>query len=277
MRIVFVGPGRAGMSLAVAAEAAGHDVVGVVGRTAASAASGAALVDSVGLTVDDEMPAADLLMITTRDGAIAAVAAALAGKALNIDAAVHVSGLTSVSALKPLGDAGLRIGSFHPLQTLPTPEAGAARLTGAYIAVTAEEPLRSALEALATDLRAIPFTIDDAAKPLYHAAAAAASNFPLASLAMAADLFASAGVPWEAARPLVEAVVANAFELGPRAALTGPVVRGDVETVAAQLRAVAADVPQWRSSFARSVAALAKLTGRAEQLEGVLNAEETRP
>ena len=91
---------------------------------------------------------------------------------------------------------------------------------------------------------------------------------------MAEDLFGEAGVPWRAARPLVEAVVANAFDLGPRAALTGPVARGDVETVAAQLRAVDADLPQWRPAFARFVEALAKLAGRSEQFEAVLNDEE---
>ncbi|MEA2000963.1 MAG: Rossmann-like and DUF2520 domain-containing protein, partial [Actinomycetota bacterium] len=232
MRILLVGPGRAGMSLAMAALAAGHDLVAIVGRTIESSERGAAMVDSVPLTMGDELPDADLLLIAVRDGAIEAVAAGLAGHVTGIGAAVHVSGLTSVTVLRPLRDVGLHVGSFHPLQTLPTPKAGAARLAGAFIAVTAEPPLQQQLEALAVDLGATPFVLDDAVKPLYHAAAAAAANFPLAALAMAADMFEEAGVSWAAARPLVEAVVANAFELGPRAALTGPVARGDTETVA---------------------------------------------
>ena len=156
----------------------------------------------------------------------------------------------------------------------PTPEAGAARRRGAHDALTAEAPLREALQQLATDIGAHPFLVEDAAKPLYHAAAAAAANFPLAALSMAEDLFTKAGVPWEAAKPLVEAVTANAFELGPRAALTGPVARGDTATVAAQLRAVSTEYPSWRVGFARFVEVLAALTGRAEQFESVLNAEE---
>jgi len=274
MRIVLVGPGRAGMSLAVAAGAAGHIIVGVVGRTAESAAHAAALVDSSPLTLDDALPVADLLMIATRDGVIGSVAEALADNVFGIGAAVHVSGLTPVAVLQPLHAVGLRTGSFHPLQTLPTTEAGAARLAGAFIAITAESPLREMLNDLATDLGATPFPLSDEDKPIYHAAAAAAANFPLAAFAMAEDLFGEAGVPWRAARPLVEAVVANAFDLGPRAALTGPVARGDVETVAAQLRAVDADLPQWRPAFARFVEALAKLAGRSEQFEAVLNDEE---
>lgn len=232
------------------------------------------MVGAVPLTLDEPFPPADLLVIATRDGAIAPVATALGDKELEIDSAVHVSGVTSVNALDPLREQGMQIGSFHPLQTLPNPEAGAARLAGAHIAITADLPLRRQLEQLATDIGATPFSLDDDDKALYHAAAAAAANFPLVALAMAEDLFAEAGVPWDAARPLVEAVVANAFDLGPRAALTGPVARGDVATVAAQLAAVRARHPQWQLGFARFVELLTRLTGRVEQFEGVLNAEE---
>ncbi|MDJ0925994.1 MAG: DUF2520 domain-containing protein [Acidimicrobiia bacterium] len=272
MRIVLVGPGRAGMSLALAFDAAEHDIVGVVGRTAESAQRGAAMVGAAALTIGDELPGADLCVIATRDAVIGAVAQALADDHLNCDAVVHVSGLTSVDVLAPL-KARAMIGSFHPLQSLPTPEAGAARLAGAHIAVTADPPLRARLEQLATDVGATPFALEDSAKPLYHAAASAAANFPIAALSMAEDLFAEAGVPWEAARPLVEAVVANAFDLGSRAALTGPVARGDLSTVAAQLAVVEAEYPAWRVEFARFVEMLAALTGRTEQFEPVLNAE----
>ncbi|MGA9596476.1 MAG: DUF2520 domain-containing protein [Acidimicrobiia bacterium] len=275
MRIVLVGPGRAGMSVAIAAASAGHDVVAVVGRTLESATRGAVLVSADPMDIGTTLPHADLLIIATRDGAIASVAGELAEHAPPIEAAVHLSGMTSVAALAPLADLGLDTGSFHPLQTLPTPEAGAARLAGAFIAVTAPPSLRQGLEVLARSLGANPFTLADEDKALYHAAASAAANFPLAALAMASDLFESAGVPWDAARPLVEAVVANAFELGPRSALTGPVARGDVGTVAAQLRAVAAANPEWKGTFSRFVASLASLTGRLEEFESVLNNEES--
>lgn len=263
------------MSLAIAATAANHEVVAVVGRSFDSAERGAALVNSTALTLASELPPADLLMLATRDAVIGAIATQLATKVPDIEGAVHLSGLTPVGALAPLAAAGIMTGSFHPLQTLPTPETGAARLAGSHIAITADPPLRQRLESLAVDLGAIPFPLADEAKPLYHAAAAAAANFPLAALTMSADMFAAAGVPWEAARPLVEAVVANAFDMGPRAALTGPVARGDIETVAAQLRAVAAGTPEWQTSFARFVETLAGLTGRADEFESVLNNEES--
>ncbi len=262
------------MSLAIAAAAAEHDVVAVVGRSFDSAKRGAAMVGAVPLTLADHLPDGDLLVIATRDAAIAPVAEQLAKHELAVRGAVHLSGLTPVSALDALAARGIETGSFHPLQTLPTPEAGAARLEGAFIAITAPPALHDTLEQFADSLGATPFTLDDDNKPLYHAAAAAAANFPLAAFAMASDLFGAAGVPWDAARPLVEAVVANAFDLGPRAALTGPVARGDVATVAAQLEAVAAGNPEWRVAFARFVESLAALTGRSEEFEPVLRKEE---
>jgi predicted short-subunit dehydrogenase-like oxidoreductase (DUF2520 family) len=273
MKIVLVGPGRAGMSLAIAAAAAEHDVVAVVGRSFDSAERGAGIVGATPLTVGDPIPESDLMLVATRDAAIEPVAARLARHRVPIDAAVHLSGLTPVSALAPLAEQGIEIGSFHPLQTLPTPETGAAKLAGSFIAITAGPGLQDTLEVFADSLGATPFSLDDDAKPLYHAAAAAAANFPLAAFAMAADLFRAAGVSWDVARPLVEAVVVNAFELGPRAALTGPVARGDTDTVAAQLAAVASASPEWQVAFARLVELLASLTGRSDEFEAVLNKE----
>jgi predicted short-subunit dehydrogenase-like oxidoreductase (DUF2520 family) len=273
MRITLVGPGRAGLSVALAAVAGGHSIVAVVGRTSSSAASGAARFGAVPLVPGDPLPAADLLVIATRDGVIGMVASTLAPTAGSTVAAVHLSGLAPVSVLAPLAAAGLATGAFHPLQTLPEPSIGAERLPGAWVAVTADEPLRAALHELADSIGARPFDLADAAKPAYHAAAAAAANFPLASLIIAADLFESVGVPFAVARPLVDAAIDNAFTMGPRAALTGPVVRGDVGTVDAQLRAVASATPEWVPAYSRMVAILAELAGRSGEFAEVLGAD----
>ncbi len=271
MQLVIVGPGRAGMSLALAASVAGHTVAAIVARTRDAAEQPADLVGATACAIGDDLPPSDLVILAVRDDAIGAVAAALAGSVARSSAAVHVSGLAPVSVLEPLANAGLAVGSFHPLQTLPTPEAGAARLAGAWIGVTADVPaLRERLESLARSMDAHPFVLSDEAKATYHAGAAAAANFPLAALAMASDLFEQAGVPWEAARPLVEAMVANAFELGPRAALTGPVARGDVETVRGQFDAVHRDAPEWRATYAAFVQVIARLAGRVDAFEDVI-------
>ncbi|OFW65603.1 MAG: hypothetical protein A2Z12_02200 [Actinobacteria bacterium RBG_16_68_21] len=265
MDIVLVGPGRAGTSLAIAVEDAGHRLLGVLGRDPARAGEAASRFGCPVLEWDRDLPAADLLLIAVRDDAIGEVAARLGGHAPGTGGAVHLSGLTPVDALAAIGD--LPLGSFHPLQTLPNPENGAARLAGAWIAVTSEDDLLAdRLFALAASIGAHPFEVADEAKPLYHAAAAAAANFPLAAWSMARRLFEAAGVPFEVAGPLVQAVLDNAFTLGPEAALTGPVARGDVGTVAAQLAAVRGAVPDLEEDFAAMVVAVARVAGTLDEI-----------
>ena len=197
MDISLVGPGRAGISLAAAAQAADHNIVAVVARRLEAAQAASEELDATPLTIGEELPLSDLVLIAVRDDAIRPVAEALAGSVARCRAAVHVSGLAPVSALEALEVAGLDTGSFHPLQTLPNPDAGAARLRGSWIAVTTGvDGLADRLNLLATSLGAHPFFLAEDAKATYHAGAAAAANFPLAALTMAADLFARAGVPW---------------------------------------------------------------------------------
>ncbi len=238
LRIVIVGPGRAGMSLGLAATRAGHDVVGVLGRSYVD--ERAEQLGSRALDWEHVLPECDLIVVAVRDDAIAGAAKRLARVATDAQAAVHLSGLTSVSALEPLAAAGLQTGGFHPLQTMPNPEDGSAALSGAWIGITAGEPLHAHLETLARSIGAHPFDLVDEMRPLYHAAAAAAANYVLTALWMSADLFAAAGVPFAAARPLVQEVIANAFDLGPGSSMTGPIARGDVGTVAGQIAAIEA-------------------------------------
>lgn len=276
LRLLIIGPGRAGMALALAAAAAGHEIDAVVGRTRDHAAPAAADLGVRALGVEEEMPGSDLAVVAVRDDAIEAVARLLAVRSPAYRRAVHLSGLVAVDALDALRREGVAVGSFHPLQTLPTPEVGARRLAGAAVAVTADGPLADLLHRFAESLGATAFDLDDAAKPTYHAAAAAAANFPVVALTMAHDLFASAGVDFAVARPLVDAIVANSFELGPRAALTGPVARGDVSTVAAQLAAVRAAAPEWEPAFRELVDELARLAGRRDLFEDLLGSGDGR-
>lgn len=271
MRIVVVGPGRAGSALALAAGRAGHDVVAIAGRHPERTASAAALVDAAAVGLTDPFPPSDLVVLAVRDDAVAEVAGTIATAVGEATPVVHLSGALPVTTLDVLRPRP--VGSFHPLQTLPDAERGARRLAGAWVGVTTDDPaLRRLLHALARSLDCRPFGLPDAAKPLYHAAASAAANFLLVALALSEDLFAAVGVPREAARPLVEAAVANAFEMGASSSLTGPVARGDVGTVRRQLDAVAAATPDRLATFRRLVAETAALAGR----EGFLERAEER-
>ena len=264
MDLILVGPGRAGLALSLRLVDSGHSIVGVLARDPGDAASAAERLDSVSLDWEMPLPAADLLVLAVRDDAITEVAERLAPVADGVGAVIHLSGLTALSALDAF--EGPMTGSFHPLQTLPTPEAGAARLEGAWVAITAREDyLADRLFELAASLGMHGFELDDADKPVYHAAAAASANFPLAALAMSKRLFDAAGVPFEAAGPLVRAIVHNALELGPSDALTGPVARGDVGTVRAQMDAVADAAPDLLEDFVAFVRATARAAGTQDR------------
>jgi predicted short-subunit dehydrogenase-like oxidoreductase (DUF2520 family) len=175
-------------------------------------------------------PEADLVVICVPDDAIADVAADVpVGPWL-----AHVSGATSLAALEP----HRRRFSVHPLQTF-TRARGPEQLDGAWAAVTSEtDEARVAGRWLAETLGLRPFDLDDAARSLYHAGAAIASNYLVTLHAVASDLFRAAGAPPEALVPLMQRTIENGFEL------TGPIERGDWETVEAHRRAIRAARPE---------------------------------
>jgi predicted short-subunit dehydrogenase-like oxidoreductase (DUF2520 family) len=158
----------------------------------------------------------------------------------------HVSGGTSLAALDPHRQRF----SVHPLQTL-TLRRGPEQLDGAWGAVTAEtEEAAARGRWLAATLGLIPFDLTDSARPLYHAGAVIASNFLVTLHRIASLLFREAGAPPEALVPLMERTVENGFEL------TGPIARGDWETVERHLAALRTDAPE----LERVYAALAEVT-----------------
>lgn len=262
MNIAVVGSGRAGGALAIAASRCGHAITSIEGRNPASVERLKSLVD-----VSPGRP--DVRIIAVSDDAISEIAAVVADLADPVPT-VHVSGAVPVSALGSIASTGVQIGSMHPLQTLPDAERGAVRLEGAWMAITAEEPLRTQLHELAASLGCRPFDLDDHVKPLYHAAAAAAANYTLTTLDLSLALFEAAGVPFEAAHPLIEAIIANAFDLGPAGALTGPVARGDATTVARQVEAIREHIPQAEQLFVDLTRSTARLAGTTDEIESVL-------
>jgi predicted short-subunit dehydrogenase-like oxidoreductase (DUF2520 family) len=152
----------------------------------------------------------------------------------------HVSGATTLAALEPHA----RRFSVHPLQTF-TRARGAEQLDGAWAAVTAETAdARIRALWLAETLGLRPFELVDAARPLYHAGAAIASNYLVTLYRAAARLFVDAGAPPEALVPLMRRTIENGFEL------TGPIARGDWATVDRHLYAIRERVPELEEMYA---------------------------
>lgn len=217
-----VGPGRAGSSLAAALAAAGWQVLDPVmhGDDVAGAAHGV-----------------ELLVIATPDAAVAPVAAAVTPVPTTVVA--HLAGSLGLDVLA----THPRRAALHPLVSLPDAAVGARRLAaGAWFAVAGDPPAALALvEQVVADLGGRSFTVADADRARYHAAAAIASNHLVALLGQVQRVAAGAGVPLEAYLELVRATLDNVAEMGPHAALTGPVARGDWDTVERHRAALPAD------------------------------------
>lgn len=228
MRLIIVGPGRAGGSIALASSRAGHVIVGVLSRSG-----------EVGygpeLAWDEPLPEAEVAMIAVKDDAIEDVAARLAGLSGDVGVIAHMSGFVPVMALHPLREGGVAVGGFHPLQSMPDPQRGAAALEGAHVGIDGDALAVDTLTHLAESLGMHPFRLIDEARPAYHAAAASAANFVVTALAVSADLFRSAGIDPSVSRPLVRQAVENVFTGGAETSLTGPIARGDIETVIGHL------------------------------------------
>lgn len=255
----LVGPGRAGTTIALALVGRGWTAVGVAGR---DPESGSALDAAVQLGTERRSAAevargAELVIVATPDAAIADAASAI-GPALEPGAlVVHLSGACTLDELDKLRLArpDTRVGSLHPLQSLPSPAVGTARLAGSWCAVDGPDDV----DRLARSLGMRPFRVDPARRAAYHAAACVASNHLVALLGQVSRLAESASVPPEALLPLVRATVDNVESLGAPAALTGPVARGDVDTVVRHLDALPADEHDTYRSLA---SAALRLSGR---------------
>jgi len=184
------------------------------------------------------------VFLTVPDGAIARFAAEIsrAGEVPPTVAFAHCSGALGLGVLGPLGGRHAT-GSFHPLQSFPKPRAPEA-FRGSLVAIDAStEALRSRLSRLARDLGAKPRRVDEADRAVYHAAAVVASNYLVALASEAVALLETIG--WSRREavdglvPLMEGALAEVRRRGPSGALTGPIRRGDVETVSSHLEALA--------------------------------------
>ena len=239
LRVGIVGAGRVGTALARALGDAGVEVEGPVGR--------------------GERPArCDAIVLCVPDAEIEAAAEVMTAAAPLVG---HTSGATPLTAL---AHAGVPAFGLHPLQSFAHP---GVRFEGAGAAVagTTPEALAFATD-LAERLGMRPFEIDDEGRAAYHAAASVASNFLVTLTAAAAAIASGAGLDRAEARellmPLVRQTVENVARLGPEAALTGPVARGDQATVAAQRAAVEEVAPELLDLFDELVRRTRALAGQ---------------
>lgn len=228
----FIGPGRAGSSMAAALRSAGWYVAGFVGPH------------------DDPTDAAagvDVLVISTPDDEVERVAAAVRPDPGTV--VVHLSGSLGLGVLA----THPRRAALHPLVPLPNPELGSERLRSGVTFAVAGDPVA---RRMAEDLGGTAVELADQDRAAYHAAACVAANHVVALLGQVERVAASVGLPLEAFLGLTRAAVDDAAALGPHAALTGPAARGDWSTLARHRDALA---PEERPAYNAGVALAMRL------------------
>ncbi len=217
-------------------------IVGARGRVGSAVSARLA---ERGIALDSRDP--ELVLLCVPDRAIGEVAAETpVGPWI-----AHVSGATPLDALEP----HVRRFGLHPLQSFS--KAGVAeQLDGAWGAVTAEsDEARAVGWWLAETLGLRPFELADDDRAAYHAGAAMASNYLVTLRAAARSLLEAAGAPPEALDPLIRGVIDSGFEL------TGPIARGDWETVERHLAVIRAERPELEELYVALAEATARIAG----------------
>lgn len=281
-RIGFIGAGHVGSALGVAMLRAGWPVAAVSSRDPDRAQRFRTLVPTARIVplpaIADEV---DLVFVTVPDDAIGEVAGRL--RLYGGQAVVHTSGALAADVLAPALAAGSVAGSFHPLVAFADLDRSVAALHGATVALEGDAGLLTLLAELATDLGAQPVLLPPGGKPAYHAAAVLSAGGFIGLLDAIAEVGRGAGLDEAGAlaiyAPLIRQTLANAEALGIAAALTGPLLRGDVSTVRGHLAAMDRLAPRARELYlavARREVALAVGRGdltpeRAAQLAAVLD------
>lgn len=245
--IGIVGAGAVGSALGLALSRAGWPVLAVASRDAARRERFRSLVPSARAFAEanalvDEV---ELIVVAVPDDAIGEVASA--ARMYSGQAMVHTSGLLGAEVLAPAMAAGTQVGAFHPLVAFADTERAVAALHGATVAIEGDDQLAALLARMAEAVGAVPVRLAPGAKAAYHAAAVLAAGGFVALLDAIAELGRVAGLDEAGSLTvygrLVEQTLGNARALGIRAALTGPVTRGDRGTLEAHLAALAAHAP----------------------------------
>ena len=235
MTVAIIGPGRLGQAMGRLLLRAGEPITLVAARQLSRAKAAARFIGGgVALTLRDRRLAeADVILITTSDTAISPVAGRLAKyrKDWRGRVVLHACGSLPASILDPFKMLGAAVGSLHPYQTIPSPQAGVRNLTGGYWAVEGDRRAVAVARRWVKALDGKSFTIAPEYRPLYHLSAFLVCPTAVTLMDCSERLLNEAGVPKKVIRPMlgrfVSETVNNFVEFGGRKSLTGPAVRGD--------------------------------------------------
>ena len=244
MKIGIIGAGKVGTAIGHALQKKGFRIVAVSDATGQKALETARryLGDGPLYTRDNALvaKAADIIAITTQDGAIRDVAKDLHERAERLDGTIifHTSGAHPSSILEPLNDRGAILGSLHPLQTFPDIESAIRVLPGTYIFIEGDTQAIPLLERLGTSIGIATVPIEGKDKIYYHLSAVFVCNLLCALLYASEGIMEKVKITLKPFFPIIHATLRNIEVSGPLMSLTGPVARGDVGTVEDHIRAM---------------------------------------
>jgi predicted short-subunit dehydrogenase-like oxidoreductase (DUF2520 family) len=239
-RVFIIGPGHVGRGLFRAFRASGVEVVGLHGKRPSGVAT------STG-AIPTDVSRANVVIVCVRDPQLdetigEVTIAATDGRIARGTVVVHTSAIAEPAGLNALTQAGFPSGTFHPLVPFSDPEISAELLRKGWIGVDGDIAARNASRRLAGHLGARVLEIPPGRKPAYHAAAVISSNFPVVLASVAGHLLHDIGIPdasaYQAVESLMSGALTNMRQALPDDALTGPIMRGDAETVGKHVRAL---------------------------------------
>ena len=285
MKIGIIGAGKVGGALCKSLQQAGVNVVGLTAGTEANTLAAADKFHVKGFAANEELAAiCDVLFLTVPDRLVGEIAGELAevfrnkGEAQSLQGKTffHCSGSLGLDELQPLAGLGAEIGSLHPLQSFASADVS---FQGIYMAVDGMPNAQQIGQAIAELLGAQVFVVPAAERKAYHAAACFASNYVVAAMAVAQELMSKwtptpeAGLA--ALLALFDGTARNLHQSKlAREALTGPIARGDINTVKAHLAVLPPKIAEVYKALGRETICLAEANGTidAGQAEALASA-----
>ena len=272
LSLAIIGPGRIGQAMGRLLTESGIPVAFVAGRKPGAARRAARFIGKGVPTIlsDPRLQSASVLLITTSDAAIAPMARELArwgkgGYPWRDKVVLHTCGSLPSTVLAPLKLRGAAIGSLHPYQTVPSPQAGVRNLRGCFWALEGDRRALRVARGWVKTLGGVAFAVRPEKKTLYHLSAFLVCPTVVTLMAQATSLLKEAGVPGRISRPMLQQFVAetakNFADLGARRALTGPAVRGDWATIRRHLDALRQSAPEFEPAYQSLLQAMVRLAG----------------
>jgi predicted short-subunit dehydrogenase-like oxidoreductase (DUF2520 family) len=244
--VSIIGAGRLGTSLGHALRKKGYKIKALSCRTVSSAQKSRKIIGEGIASIDNIQTAkmGQIVFLCLPDEEISKVAKVLAGSNINWSKkfVFHCSGLIPSKVLKPLGDKGAFTASLHPIQSFAQKKTPSAQFENIYFGLEGSTEALALSSKIVRQLGGHPLFIQPEDKALYHAACSTASNFFVVLLEMAVSLLKKVDLQEEKALqillPLVKGTLHNVKKLNIRTSLTGPVIRGDEESLQEHLNAL---------------------------------------